>query len=242
MGNMSERRTAREKQHAHTLRTNRAFALCYRSVAFILCLIGLLETTGVFRGSFNGEMLLFYTTETNLLVLIVFGILIGRTVADIRRAGIIGSASCHERLSAIVALSITVTMLIFWFLLAPTITDMSFLLSYHNLQIHLISPLLILVDFFFFATPGKFKKQDPWLFAIVPIVYFVQATILGFAGYTYTVLGQVNQHFPYFFIDFYKLGGWVFAYVAGIFLFFVGLAYLFLWYDRRRACRARRPR
>jgi hypothetical protein len=188
-------------------------------------------------------MLLFYTTETNLLVLIMFGILIGRTAASIKGSGIVGPSSYHERLTAIVALAITVTMLVFWLLLAPTFEDPGFLLGYLNLQIHLISPLLILFDFFFFAEPGRFKKQDPWLFALIPLAYFIQATILGFSGYVYTSLGKADQHFPYFFIDYYTLGGWVFAYGVAILLFFVGLAYLLFWFDRRRArARTRRAR
>jgi hypothetical protein len=207
-------------------------------VAFVLCLVGLLDTTGVLRGSFNGEMLLFYTTESNVFVLVMFGILIGRTAADIKSKGVVGSASYHERLTAIVALAITVTMLLFWVLLAPTMKDPSFLWTYLNLQIHLITPLLILFDFFFFATPGKLKKQDPWLFALIPLAYFIQATIVGFSGYVYTVLGRDTgeiHHFPYFLVDYYEQGGWVFAYVVGISIFFVGLAYLLLWFDHKRA-------
>jgi hypothetical protein len=220
------------------LRDNRVFALCYRAVAFILCLIGVLDTTGVLRGEFNGEMLLFYTTETNVLVLALFGVLLVRTAADLKSKGPIGPSSYYERLTAIVALAITVTMLVFWLLLAPTMTDPSFLWTYLNLQIHLIAPLLILFDYFFFATPGKLKKQDPWLFALIPLVYFIQATIIGFAGYTYKALGQENQHFPYFFLDYYTRGGWVLVYSIAVLLFFVGLAYLLLLYDRFRARRS----
>jgi hypothetical protein len=217
------------------LRANRAFALAYRVVAFVLTLIGLLDTTGVLRGHFNGEMLLFYTTETNLFVLIMFGILAGRTIASIRREGVRGPASYHERLSAIAALAIAVTMLVFWLLLAPTFDDSHFLFSYVNLQIHLIAPLLMLFEYLFFAMPGKLKGRVPWLFALIPLWYFIQATIIGFAGYTYTALGQENQHFPYFFLDYYTLGAWVFAYGVAILVFFVGLAYVLLLCDRQRA-------
>jgi hypothetical protein len=223
---------------AKNIRNNRVVILCYRAVAFILCLIGLLDTTGVFRGTFNGEMLLFYTTDSNILVLIMFGILIVKTIGDIKEKGIVGSSSHYERLSAIVSLAITVTMILFWFLLTPTIEDPAFLFSYLNLQIHLFTPLLMLFDFFFFTVPGKFKKQDPWFFALIPLVYFGMATIIGFAGYTYHISSaRENQHFPYFFIDFDVLGAGVFVYVIVIFLVFVALAYLLLLFDRRRGRR-----
>lgn len=222
------------------IRNNRVVVLGYRAVAFVVALIGVLDTMGVFRGSVNGEMLLFYTTETNVFVVLMFALLLVRTALDIRREGTVGSSSYNERLCGIVTLSITVTMLVFWLLLAPTFETLDYLLSYSNLQIHLLTPLLMIFDYLCFAEPGKMKKQDPWFFAIIPIAYLVQATILGFAGYTYSVLAQESgevHHFPYFFIDYYQLQGWVFAYVAVIFVFFVGLAYLLLWVDRKRARR-----
>jgi hypothetical protein len=225
------------------LRNNRLFALGYRIVAFVACLVGVLDTTGVFKGTFNGEMLLFYTTESNVLVVIMFGILIARTVIGIRREGVTGPSSYCERLTAIVALAITVTMMGFWFLLAPTFGDTSFLFSYLNLQIHMISALLMLFDYFFFAAPGKLKKQDPWFFALIPLAYFAQATVLGFSGVTYEVLakdGGPAPRFPYFFINYDESGLWVFAYVIGMTIFFMALAYLLLWYDRRRARRQAR--
>jgi hypothetical protein len=221
------------------LRNNRIFALCYRGAAFIACLVGVLDTVGVFRGEIKGEMLLFYTTESNVLVVIMLGILLARTAIDLKNKGRYGSSSYFERLSAIVALAITVTMLIFWGLLAPIMTDPSYLLSYSNLQIHLVTPLLMILDFFIFAVPGKLKKQDPLFFAIVPLAYFAQATILGFSGFTYEVLARDGgvHYFPYFFIDFYETGVWVFAYVAALTVFFIGLAYLLLWLDHVRARR-----
>jgi hypothetical protein len=198
---------------------------------------------GVFKGSINGEMLLFYTTETNVLVVLMFGVLLVKTASDIRRNGTVGPASYFERLSAIVALAITMTMLVFWGLLMPTIPDLAFLLSYSNLQIHLIAPLLMICDYFLFAIPGRLRKQDPWLFALIPLLYFAQSTILGFLGFVYSILSQGGggpRHFPYFFIDFELLGGQVFVYVLGMVVFFIGLAYLFLAFDRWRARRLRR--
>jgi hypothetical protein len=224
------------------LRNNRVFALCYRGAAFIACLIGVLDTVGVFRGDVKGEMLLFYTTESNVLVVIMLGVLLTKTVLGLKNKGVYGSSSYCERLSAIVALAITVTMLIFWGLLARTMTDMSYLLSYSNLQIHLVTPLLMIIDFFIFAAPGKLKKQDPLFFAIVPLAYFAQATILGFSGFTYEVLARDGavHYFPYFFIDFYETGIGVFAYVGVLTVFFIGLAYLLLWLDRVRGRRSAR--
>jgi hypothetical protein len=219
----------------NVMRNNRIFALCYRLIAFILCLIGILYTTGAFSGEIQWTMFLYYTTESNILVLIMFGLLAVKTARDLKRNGAHGPASYCERLSAVIMLAITVTMLIFWGLLAPYIHGEMELWAYSNQQLHTFTPLFMIFDHFFFAKPGRMKRQDPWLFALIPFAYFMQATILGFSGVWYSVPGIEPARFPYFFINFDLLGARVFLYVAAITIFFVGFAYLMLWYDGKRA-------
>jgi hypothetical protein len=218
------------------MRKNRIFALSYRIAALLLCLFGILITMRVFTGNINWQILLFYTTESNIIVLFMFGYLIVRTVKDIKENGVKGPASYAERLSAVVTLSITVTLMIFWVMLAPLL-NATFLLSYTNLQIHSFTPLLMIIDYFLFAEPGKMKKQDPWYFAAIPLAYFAQSTILGFAGIRYHIGEGPPPRFPYFFVDFDQSGAKVFLYVAILTIFFVGLAYLLLLLDKKRAKR-----
>lgn len=219
------------------MRNNRIFALCFRLFSFVLCLFGILITMGAFSGRINWSILLYYTTESNILVLIMFGVLSVMTAVDLKNHGVIGSVSYCERLSAIVALAITVTLIIFWALLAP-VMDRGGLLSFYNLQVHAVTPLLMVFDYLFFAEPGKLKKHDPWFFAIIPLAYFAQSTALGFSGVRYGGMFGEPTRFPYFFIDFDKLGARVFAYVLFFFAFFMGLARLLLWYDKKRSRRS----
>jgi hypothetical protein len=193
---------------------------------------------GVFAGRLSWPILLYYTTESNILVLVMFGALIVRTASDLKNSGVAGSVSYYERISAIVALAITVTLVIFWALLAPVIGGLRGLLSFTNLQVHAITPLLMVFDYLFFAEPGKLKKYDPWIFACIPLAYFAQSTALGFSGVKYGAQFGSPTRFPYFFIDFDLIGARVFAYVIAITLFFMAIAYLLLWYDRKRESRA----
>jgi hypothetical protein len=220
------------------MRKNRIFALCFRLASFVLCFLGILATMGVFAGRTSWSILLYYTTESNILVLVMFGVLIVRTAADLKNNGAAGGASYYERVSAIVALSITVTLVVFWGLLAPYIGGGWGLFSFTNLQVHAITPLLMVFDYLFFAEPGKLKKYDPWIFACIPLAYFAQSTVLGFSGVRYGAQFGSSARFPYFFVDFDLLGARVFAYVLAITVFFMGLAYLLLWYDRRRKDRS----
>jgi hypothetical protein len=216
------------------MRNNRIFALCYRLASFVLCLMGILVTMGVFDGRVGWTFLLYYTLESNLMVLAMFGALIVKTAADLKNGGVTGEVSYYERLSAIVTLSITVTLVIFWVLLAPSMGGRG-LLAFSNLQVHAITPLLMIFDFLFFAAPGKLKKSDPLIFAVIPLAYFAQSTVLGFSGVRYGAQSGSPTRFPYFFVDFDILGARVFAYVLFFIVFFMGLAYLLLWLDGKRA-------
>jgi hypothetical protein len=225
------------------MRNNRIFALCYRLAAFVLCLAGILSTMDVFGGQFHWKALLYYTVESNILILFMFGFLATKTALDLRRNGITGPSSYHERLTAIMMLSIIVTFIIFWALLAPSFFG-PWLLGYSVMQTHAVTPLLMIVDFFLFATPGKMKKRDPWLFAIIPYAYFAQSTILGFSGFRYEARGGAGgegNRFPYFFIDFDQQHGKVFLYLLVLTAFFIGLAYILLWFDRKRAAKSEIP-
>ncbi|MDR1217580.1 MAG: Pr6Pr family membrane protein [Oscillospiraceae bacterium] len=222
------------------MRENRVFALCYRCAAFLLCLLGIIDVAGIFRGAPSWTILLYYTTQSNILVLAMLGALIVRTASAVKRGGAAGSSSFFERLSAIVTLSITVTFLVYWVMLSPSMNAdlknlLSFshpedLLSFTNLQVHGITPLLMIFDYLFFAERGKMKRQDPWLFAIVPYAYAIQSTVLGFSG----AVTYYSGRFPYFFLDFDASGAFVFVYLAVLTVFFLALAYLLLWFDRKR--------
>ncbi|MDR1132457.1 MAG: Pr6Pr family membrane protein [Oscillospiraceae bacterium] len=216
------------------MKQNRVLALCYRIAACLLCLAGILDTLGVFEGRFAPGILLYYTTESNLFVLAVLAALLVKTALDIRRGGRAGSTSYCERISAAAAVAISVTMLVFWALLAPGI-PWSWLSSFSNLQVHTFTPLLMIFDFLFFAEPGKITNRDPWLCALIPAAYFIQSTSLGLLGFTYTEFSGQPTRFPYFFLDFDQIGANVFVYGIGIAALFVGLSCLLRWIDRRRA-------
>ncbi|MDR2091036.1 MAG: hypothetical protein LBP62_05230 [Clostridiales bacterium] len=230
------------------LKQNRLFGLFFRTVSFALCLAGLVSIC--FRGgTFSPFLLLYYTTQSNILVLVYFAVVIIKTAIDIKKYGKTGSSSYFERLSAAFMIAISVTMLVFWTLLVPSAFVMRdgsgdltagapSLFSFSNLQVHLITPLLMIADYIMFSARGKLKKNDPFLFTLIPIAYLIQTTIIGFtSGITYGVDPITNKvlHFPYFFIDYYISGPMVAVYVAVIAAFFVGVSYGILYLDRKYA-------
>jgi hypothetical protein len=218
---------------------NRIFALSFRIAAFVLCLAGILSVTGVFKGRFHGGALLYYTLQSNILVLFMFGLLIFETAKSLKKEGRIGSNAHCPRLSVMVLLAIMVTLLVYWALLAPTYKDKSLLLEFSNLSVHLITPILMLADYILFSAGGKLTRRDPLLSCVIPIAYFIQATILGFSGVMYSSSSSDKaSHFPYFFIDYYESGWWVALYVTIITAFFIGVSYFMLWVDKKRSSKS----
>jgi hypothetical protein len=225
------------------LRQNRLFALCFRSAAFLLSLAGLLSLLSL-DISRTGSMLLYYTNQSNILVIAFFGVLVYKTAVDLKNKGKTGDSSYFERLSAAIMIAISVTMLVFWVLLVPASFSMmdaasesSFsFFSFANLQLHLFTPLLMIADYILFTKRGKLQKYDPFLFTLIPIAYFIQATILGFSGVIYRA-DPVNgdARFPYFFIDYDQSGGMVAVYVLVIAAFFIGVSYGILYLDKKYA-------
>jgi hypothetical protein len=112
---------------------------------------------------------------------------------------------------------------VFWALLAGTV-DAAYLRTFENLAIHAITPLLCLADYILFTQARHLKYRDVYYTCAFPLFYVVFAGIAGFAGYVYYHIGEIEHpfssyihmvpvRFPYFFLDFDRIGFMVFAYI-----------------------------
>lgn len=217
------------------MKRNRVFALSYRIVAAILVLIGLLLNFNVFSGKLNFNGLIYYTVQSNILVLCTFVILIVKQLIVMKKDGKTGSSSFYARPKGAATLAITVTFLIFWIILAPTTFSMenvskNYLLSLDNNLVHTVAPLLLIFDYVLFDYGKNFKKYDPLYWTIIPLVYLIFAVIRASIG----EIGNTGSRYPYFFIDFDKFGGLTIVFIFGILLFFIGLGYLIRNFDLKR--------
>lgn len=215
---------------------DRLFALIYRLVAGVITLMGILATVGVFGGLSDGATtFLYYTIQSNILALGLFVYLAIKSGYDLVKHGRYGNSGYVPRLEAMVMIAITLTMCVFWGMLAPTAGEIwGYLTSFGNLSVHTFAPILTIVDYLIFTEPGHLKKRDPWLCLIIPYAYFIMSTILGFSGaVTYTGFGGEATRFPYFFIDFDQQGWFVALWVALLSAVFVGLMYLILHFDKK---------
>jgi hypothetical protein len=134
----------------------------------------------------------------------------------------------------VVALAIFVTMVIYWAILVPASGPGGGLrrfLVLNNLAVHLITPLLMLADYFLFTKRGLLKKYDPLLGTIIPYIYLLEVLPLGLTRTArYDSLGN-NSYYPYIFLDIDRFGARVILILAGITLFFLAIAFVWRRFD-----------
>ena len=99
------------------------------------------------------------------------------------------------RLKYIFTVSITLTGLIFCFILAPS-SGIFYLFTISNLLCHVTVPILSLVDFFRFEKAFPYRKSD-CLLCLIPFAYYLAFSSLG-----YILNWKFGRHnYPYFFLN-----------------------------------------
>ena len=211
---------------------NRVFAIILRAVGLLIGVAGVLVSS--LSGSLFFSSWVFYTTMSNLLAIVYFAVTLARTIIDTVKEGPHGRTSYYPTIAMIVAVDILVTFLVYWIMLAPTTDDQGRLVSFQNMAVHTITPLLMIVDYLFFNRKRTLKRYTPLFVIIFPYLYIAFSLILGANGYVFgKKLDGTIQRAPYFFLDIYNQGWLVLAYVVGLSVFFIGLSYLVYLLDRK---------
>ncbi|MDR0831926.1 MAG: hypothetical protein LBM99_03395 [Bacillales bacterium] len=214
---------------------NRIFALVFRVIALILSIAGVIAIS-INGGVFSFKSWLFYTLMSNLVVVIYFIVVVFLTLKDLIKEGVEGSTSYFPKIAMILSVDILLTLLVFWILLAPTSFDMGSdfkLLSFANISVHTITPILMIIDFLLLNKRRALKFSDIFLVMIFPYSYMALSFILGFSGYVYMISNGENIYFPYFFLDIYNNGWMVLVYVLALTIVFWGVGMLCYLFDRK---------
>jgi hypothetical protein len=220
---------------------NRIFVTAFRTFALLLTVWGVTAAIGVLKNAFNPVILLAYTIQSNILTAVFFGILLVKTLLK-KNGGESPAASTEKpygffpRLSMIVTLTIFVTMVIYWSILAPISFNeggMRKLIAPNNLAIHLIVPLLMLADYIMFTKRGMLRKYDPLLGIIIPYIYLLEVMPIALTHTVrYDSIGN-DSYYPYIFLDIDRFGAWVFLMIAAITLFFLVIAFIWQRFDNK---------
>lgn len=216
---------------SHAAVNSRPVALVYRLIALAVILTGIIRHANLLTGEPSWTTVLFYTMVSNLLCLAWVLLLLTRTIRDLRQSGPSGTSTPSARGSGAVMFAITVTMLIYLIVLVPTrfADGDAEIFSLTDNLIHIITPVLVIVDWLVFVPKGSFRWVDPLLWTLIPYAYLTWAFVYGALGGEFTP----GQAYPYPFMDVDALGlvgvaQWIIALTVAL----VAVGFVFVIIDR----------
>ena len=163
-------------------------------------------------GQIHFRALKTFTYQSNLLLVIGF-------LATLA----LGSSKMRHYISVSVMLAVTVTGLVYNFLLVPFAQAPMFFSSYVNFSTHVLAMVLALLNYFVFEKKGFLNYRHILAGMIFPGVYWV----------VFVIIGERIDFFPYFFMNPNEVG-WpmVFIWFGGLLAVFAGLGVLLVIFDR----------
>lgn len=198
-------------------------SLVFKAILIIACGYGMLDNIGVERFyRFN-----YYTVLSNSIVLMYF---FTSFIWGIKQL-IFNHNKITFRPGLLVNIVylIAITLLVYSFLLAPSDIIAGNFWTIHNITVHYIVPIMVIIYWLLYCPKGIIKHQTPILLIRFPLVYFIyiilRAMIVG-------NIDQLGTPYPYNFMDAAKYG-WGTVSVNLIFIFFglFILGYLFYRID-----------
>lgn len=215
---------------------DRMAALIFRGLSFIVIFWGLSSHIGLFSGTLSPGIFMYYTVQSNILALVLFGMLIVRTAGRYRSLGRVGKTGYMARFEMVCVVDLMLTLVVYWSMLAPgEFSSDGGLFTFDNLAVHLITPLLCLADYILFTDSGHLKYRDTFAILIFPYFYIAFSSFMGLSGYVYYTSGAdgLPVHFPYFFIDFERIGSSVWGYVLTLSAAFLIISHVAYYLDKK---------
>jgi hypothetical protein len=211
---------------------NKKASLFFKIIVVAVCLSGILMTCG-FPRTLDLSLMKYYTLLSNVLVLVFFIFAAFHTASSIRKSGARGVSTFAPHFKGGVTIAITVTLLVYQFMLAGSPFSMSGAMS-GDAFVHMFTPLLVILDWLLFDEKGRYTVRDPFKWTIPPLCYIAYAFIAAPLGVTYYGGGR----YPYFCMDVDAFGiGTVLMYLGGLTVAFFIMAYIVVGLDglmRRR--------
>lgn len=215
----------------------RYFSIGYKVLFIILCMWGLSLILGLERGEIRWQVLNYYTIQSNILCLLYMMYALSQDFVSSRSNSQI--LNRMARVESMVMFCITVTMLIYNFILAPIQFSMGQsdrVFSVSNLLVHYIIPLMMIGDWLLFGRKGSIGRYDPFLWLTPPYLYFIFILI---RAQWFGLIPGTSSRYPYPFMNIDTLGWQQVGINATVLtLIFLLLGYTYRGIDRLLSRRA----
>lgn len=160
-------------------------------------LLALLGTLGVSLQLLKDGwgMLLYYTVLSNILVTSFLFYLVWKE----QKEGSINHNHQLLRVKGAVTLSITITFVVYHFLLAPLVKPEDFW-NVRNFLVHYIIPIGFILDSLILDRVKTYRPTDPLKWTILPLIYSLLALLNGLVT-KLPIPGSPDSPYPYFFLN-----------------------------------------
>ncbi len=206
---------------------NRITQIVFQTIYCVLAVIGFINSLGYFNANFNNDFYIYYTNLSNYICMIFMFIVLVKTIKKANKHED-GYCEVSPKFNFMCVILISVTFFVYNLLLANEHTIVSYFTSMSNMIMHVILPIMFVLNWVLFYKHSSIKWYYPLLCIIMPLIYVVfiiiRALIIG--------NGTGQTLYPYFFLNIDKLGllgflGWL----AILLVAFVALGYILYLLD-----------
>ena len=211
----------------------RKFSIIFKLLVVISLLAGIL--LNVVHTTSISAILSYYTLQSNIVCLIMFlGLIIAIMSKNNYRTN-----SIYYLLKGGTIMAILITGITYQIALAPNnfYMDISYTMRteryWANLLVHVISPILVLLDYVLFDEKGNFKYYYPIIWLFLPLSYVIYVYSYSARGGSFYGIGG-SREFAYIFLDYNQIGySGVFKSIIIIAILILLVSYFFVFLDRK---------
>lgn len=189
-------------------------------VSTVTGIVGCVVGVDGFMG--GNTLILYFTNQSNIWIAVVALILAIIQIIGLTK-GVYGLNKTAFLIQQVFTVSISLTCIVYCFVLVPSFlavsTDLFNPFALTQMLLHVVTPLLAIIDFLFSCRGVTFSNVDALWSAIPPLYY------LGFSaiGYVLNWNFGMGNNFPYFFLNYDSPAG-VFGF-SSVMPYFMGSFY-----------------
>lgn len=200
----------------------------------LLVLFSLL--TGIALNIINTQSIIsilsYYTLQSNIICFITFaGIIISIFFNKKYR-----QSEVYYVVKGGVVICIFITAIMYQIALMPYGFQMDYNFGNRylaNLLVHIISPLLVILDYFIFDCKGKFRWFYPLIWLFIPLNYVIYVYTYSLNGGRFYGIGG-SRDFAYIFLDYNQIGYVSVAkFLIAMTIFILAISYLLVLIDKK---------